>query len=69
MLMGSKKTKNIYVLHNELGYSSENITWATGKAMGLKITSTFKYAELAFSMKVKQAGVSRTAAVPSKIKD
>ena len=41
----SKKTRDVSNLHNELGHPLDDITQATEKAMGFKVTGTFQECE------------------------
>ena len=53
--------KNINDFHIKLCHPSESITHAIAKAMGMKVTSTFKSCEDCSLGKAKQLGVSKKA--------
>ena len=65
----SKKLKKKEVnVHTELEHSSEVITQATGKAMGLQLIGMFKHCKACALGKAKKARVSKTAVPHSTVK-
>ena len=61
MIIESNKTCEMKDIHDELGHLSEYITWATGKAMGLKVTGTFWVCNICVLRKVKMSEVRELA--------
>ena len=61
------KRKDVNKLHQELGHPGEDVTRATGKYMGLKITSTFNPCKDCGVVKAKQSKMNKGVTSKSKI--
>ena len=55
------KRKDNNNLHTEQGHPLEDLTWATGKAIGLQLTGTFKPTKACILGKAQKAQVSKIA--------